>query len=333
MTKIDQIWKELENDLSATSGFLFRRYSGTIQPNVFVGLKVPEKVRCIATFLKSPVNIDLSPFSNLKDIQTEVIVDTKNANGRILLFKLVNNTHCDVFSNLSEDLMLNIGSPEDEHALVQNLLNRFHKWKSLFDKLNSPGLSLEEQHGLYAELHLLHKLLLSQISNRANIIRAWVGPDKNIKDFQVGSFAIEVKCTTGNNHQRIHINSERQLDTTNLERLLLYHLSVETRQKNRESVVSLVSRIIDLLVNDPITLSLFRAKLIEAGYFDHHAHLYEHVGYVIRSETFYNVTFGFPRIEERDLRPGVGDVKYSIITSQCDDFILAESEVLNQIKF
>lgn len=331
--RIEQIWNELESDLSTPSGFLFRRYSGVVQPDIFVALKVPEKIRCIAASVSNTVVIDLSPFSNLRDIQAEVVRDPQNANRNILFFKLVNNVHSDVFSILCEDLMLNIGSPADQRDLVKNLLNRFYKWKSLFDKINAPGLSLEEQHGLFAELQLLRKLILSQISSSSNIIRTWVGPDKQIKDFQAGSVAIEVKCTTGNNHQRIHINGERQLDTSNLERLFLFHLSVELRQENGESLAALVNSIQNLLISEPITLSQFRNKLLEVGYFEHHAELYEHTGYVIRNESYYNVAYNFPRIEERDLRPGIGDVKYSIITSQCYDFMLAESEVFNELRF
>lgn len=191
----------------------------------------------------------------------------------------------------------------------------------------------EEQRGLFAELYLLRKLLLSQISTPAKIVRSWVGPDRQIKDFQTGSIAIEVKCTTGNNHQRIHINGERQLDASNLERLFLFHLSAEVRQDNGESLVTLIKSIQTLLTNDAITLSQFRSKLLEVGYFEYHVDLYSQTGYVIRNESYYIVSHNFPRIEEGDLRPGIGDVRYSIIISQCYDFMLSESEVFNELRF
>lgn len=333
MMRIEQIWDELESDLSATSGFLLRRYSGVIQPDVFVALKVPEKIRCIAASVSDAISIDLSSFSNLRDIQAEVIRDPQNSSRNILLFKLLNSVHVDVFSILCEDLMLNIGNPEDQRELVKNLLNRFYKWKSLFDKINAPGLTREEQHGLFAELFLLRKILQSGISDVSNIIRIWVGPDKQIKDFQAGSVAIEVKCTTGNNHQRIHINGERQLDPSNLNNLFLYHLSAEVRENSGESLVTLINSIETQLTGDALTQAQFRGKLLEAGYFEHHANLYGQTGYIIRNESFYNVSGNFPRIEERDLRPGVGDVKYSIITSQCSEYMLTEGEVFNELIF
>lgn len=331
--RIEQIWGELEDDSSGTIGYYFRRYSGVIQPDLFVALKMPEKIRCIAARVSNSIHIDLFQFSSLRDIQAEVVSDPENNDQNILLFELLNSVHSDVFSTLCEDLMLNIGNPADQNVLVKNLLNRFFKWKSLFEKINTQGLTREEQHGLFAELYLLRKMLNAQISSAANIVRCWVGPDKQIKDFQIGNMAIEVKCTTGNNHQRIHINGERQLDPSNLRRLFLYHLSAETRQNGGESLGSIINSIKTEFESDSMTYTQFNSKLMEAGYFDHHANLYEQTRYFTRTESYYNVLGNFPRIEEHDLRPGVGDVKYSIITSQCSEFLLTEIEVFNELAF
>lgn len=331
MKRIDQIWTELEGDLSGTSGLLFRRYSAVIQPDLFVALKVPEKVRCIATSVSNSVNIDLSGFTNLKDIQAEVIADPERPNRHILLFKLINAVHSDVFSALCEDLMLSIGNPYNQEDLIKSLLTRFFKWKSLFDKIHEPGLTQVEQHGLFAELFFLRKMLSSKDLTASEIVRFWVGPEKQIKDFQKGNIAIEVKCTTGSNHQRIHINGERQLDSSQLARLFLYHLSAEVRLNGGETLVTLICEIRSFLSEDVIALAQFNSKLMEAGYFEHHAHQYEATGYTIRNESYYNVSGNFPRLEEKDLRPGVGDVKYSIITSLCSEYMLTEEDVFNEL--
>jgi hypothetical protein len=65
-----------------------------------------------------------------------------------------------------------------------------------------------------------------------------------------------------------------------------------------------------------------KSKLLEGGYFKDHKNLYE-TGYALRQEAFYKVEGDFPRIEERDIRNGIGDVKYSIILSQCSSFVLS----------
>jgi hypothetical protein len=79
-------------------------------------------------------------------------------------------------------------------------------------------------------------------------------------------------------------------------------------------------------------LNCFRSKLIEAGFFDNHRQVYENTGYFIRQGLFYKVENDFPRIEEKDLRNGVGDVKYSIVISQCPDYLLKEENVFQIIR-
>lgn len=61
-------------------------------------------------------------------------------------------------------------------------------------------------------------------------------PSNEIKDFQFGSWGLEVKTTSGNIHQKIHISNERQLDTSNITYLYLNHLSLELREGAGETL-------------------------------------------------------------------------------------------------
>lgn len=324
--KINHIWEELENDKSFSHGLLLRRYSGSVLPDVFIALKSPEKFRCIAAAITSSFKINLTSFSNLRDINVELISDDKKQEKNILLFKLLNNQHRDIFSVLCEDLIASISTVTNETQLVKELLNRFEKWKSLFDRAAAQGLSAEEQRGLFGELFFLRKFLQSN-NDFIAVISSWVGSEKQIRDFQSGTWSVEVKTTHGNNHQKVHISSERQLDISNLENLFLYHLSLEIRQQSGETLNKIVDSVSKILVSDFTLFNRFKSKLLEAGYFDQHRHLYEHTGYFIRQDVFYKVENEFPRIEEKDIRNGVGDVKYSIIVSQCSDFIRTEQQI------
>lgn len=332
MTKIDQIWEQLENDNSFSHGLLFRRYSGSVLPDVFVAIQNPEKCRCIAASINNDVPVDLSVYSNLRDINVELIPDENKPDKSILLFKLLNNQHKDIFSVLCEDLIASISSLTDESKLVRELINRFGKWKSLFDKASSQELSPEEQRGLFGELFFIGKFLQNN-QGFLNVVNSWVGCEKSVRDFQSGVWSVEVKTTSGNNHQKIHISSERQLDTTNLENLFLYHLSLEARQQSGETLNQIVDSILEILISDFAALTRFKNKLLTGGYFDHHRQLYESAGYFVREDTFYRVENDFPRIEEKDVRQGVGDVKYSIIISGCSGFTVPEQEVFQIINF
>lgn len=330
MTKIDTIWDELENDKSFSRGLLIRRYSGNVLPDVFVALKSPEKFRCIAASLSNTFEVNLSSFANLRDINVEISPDETNPDRNFLLIKLLNNTHKDIFSVLCEDLIINISSVINENQLYRELLNRFEKWQSLFDKASLQGLSPEEQRGLYGEICFLRKFLQHN-SDYQQIVTSWIGVEKQIRDFQWGNWSIEVKTTHGNNHQKIHISNERQLDTSNLDNLFLYHLSLETRLRSGETLNQAIDSVALILQNDFSSLSRFKSKLIEAGYFEKHKNQYSEMGYFSRNEVFYKVENEFPRIEEAEIRNGVGDVKYSIIISQCSDYIITEEQVFRTL--
>lgn len=328
--KINQIWDELTNDTSFAKGLLLRRYSGSVLPDVFVAIQQPEKQLCIASSISESIDFNISQFDNLQEIQIELIPDPNKQKKRILIFKLTNNQHRDIFSVLCEDLIANIATETNEKQLVKTLLNRFEKWKSLFTKIASEGLSSEEQRGLFGELYFIRKFM-QRNQNYSALLNTWVGPANEVRDFQMGNWAMEIKTTHGNNHQKIQISSERQLDVTHLEKLYIYHVSLEKAQESGETLNQIVSSITNLLASDTIALNRFRSKLYEAGYFEQHLLLYDTVGYFIRQDTFYSVEAAFPRIQENELRSGVGDVKYSIILSQCDEFIQTEESVFQTL--
>lgn len=329
MMRIIDIWNEQENDKSEI-GFLLRRCPASVLPDVFIGLRKDEQQKCIAIRLNKDKSIDLSIYSNLKDIKPEFRSDTKDSSKIYLLIILLNSQHTDVFATLCEDLISRVTEMNDQGKVVKELLNRLEKWKSLFDKAYEDGLSKEEQRGLYGELYFLRKWI-NNSGNFALCIKSWVGPEKAIRDFQISDWALEVKTTHGNNHQKVQINSERQLDTTNLHSLFLLHLSLEVQQKNGETLNQITDHVIELLSNDIASQSKFKAKLLEAGYFNTHRTYYENVGYQIRGENFYNVNNHFPRIEENDIRNGVGDVKYSIILAEYTEYLIEETNLLEKI--
>lgn len=328
MKKIDKIWIELENEKSFSKGLLFRRYSGSVAPEIFVALKSPEKYHCIAALIKGTIHIDIEQYANLKDITIEILPDKKNPYNRYLLFILLNSEHKNIFSVLCEDLLLSVSHINNEIVFINEMLNRFEKWKSLFDKISLQGLSPEEQRGLWGELYLLRKLFNNN-EDFNKIIMSWVGIEKGIRDFQFGDWSVEVKTTHGKNHQVVHISNELQLDTTNLENLYVLHLSIESRQQSGETLNSLVDSIRLILQQEEYSLlTKFNNKLLEAGYFENNKELYSSTGYFVRDESFYKVEDEFPRIEENDIRVGVGNVKYSILLSQCKSFKRNVEEIL-----
>lgn len=328
--RIEQIWNELDEDNTHVKGLLFRRYSADVQPDVFVAIQNPEKEYCIFFEIKGSVKLNTLSLLNSQEINIDLFPSPTEYDKRVLLLRLMNKEYSDIFGVLCEDLIENITNETDESVVIREVLNRIEKWKSLFNKITPQGLSPEEQRGLFGELYFLRKLL--QYSNQHTaVVNTWVGSEKQIRDFQNNSWAVEVKTTHGNNHQKIHVSSERQLDITNLEYLFLYHLSLERQSNSGETLNGMLDSIIEILRDDLIALNRFKFKIFEIGYSDTQRSLYENIGYHIRRDVYYKVENDFPRLEEKDIPDGIGDIKYSIVLSKCTSFIIPETQLLDLI--
>jgi hypothetical protein len=313
ITKIEKIWADFELKDCDKSGIVLKRYSPDIKPDCFVSMRMPEKVRSIA-FKLSSTNINIQIFNDLRDITSEIIPDETNPNKSLLLISLADNNLISIFAVLCEDFFQAVSEIIEEETLIQILKNRFTKWKELFILAKSPGLPPEKQIGLFGELFLI-KLLIQETTNIEHCLSIWTGPETGIRDFEINRTAIEVKTTQTHNHQKIGISSERQLDTTLLSNLFLFHLSLEKRNGSDYTLNSIVEEVFKLIGDNALLYNTFKRKLTNVGYFEHHKVKYQDISYFVRDEDFYLVKDNFPRIEENQLMKGVGDVRYSIVLS------------------
>lgn len=329
MNRILEIWNDLEK--ANSKGLLKKLYSNDKNQCVYGIFKNPEQYCGIAISVSNDIRIDISPFSNLQDLKVSLYNDSSFENHVILLIELLDYSSRDIFSILCEDLVITVSKLVSEQSIIKTALNQLEKWKSLFDKYNSIGLTPAEQQGLFGELNFLQKYL-SNGFEQTSILNTWVGVDRALRDFQYNNWALEVKTTAGNNHQKISISSERQLDETLLDNLYLYHLSVEVSKGNGENLNNKIASIRQKFENNAIALNIFNAKLLEVGYFDKHAEIYNERCYQLRQENFYKIEKDFPRIKENEIRDGVGDVKYSVILSQCKEYLISENTIFNTLE-
>lgn len=331
MTKIENIWLGLEGDNFSHSGLLYKRYSAEVLPDVFIALKAPEKLRCIAFRISVSFSLEENQWNKLKDIKIETLADERDSSKKFLLILLLNKQHKDIFSTLCEDLIFGVSEVSTEQTLVEKLLERLAKWQSLFEKVGKQGLPDEAQRGLYGEIYFL-RFFLRNTSDKNYCLKSWLGPEKSIQDFQYSNWAVEVKTTHGNNHQKIHITSERQFDDTIIEKIFLYHLSLDVRVGNGESLNTLIEGVVELLNDNTMASNLFKLKLLESGYYDIHKPLYDERGYTIRQENLYRVSGNFPRITENQIPIGVGDVRYSIVLSESEEWRINHQTLLGEIQ-
>jgi hypothetical protein len=150
---------------------------------------------------------------------------------------------------------------------------------------------------------------------------AWTGPSWSPQDFQGEGFGIEVKTSASKEPQTMRITSERQLDAQGLRVLFLGHLSLEVKVGSGETLPQIIQDLRQRAVEAACETE-FETRLYEWGYHDVHAWIYSRHGFVLRGEHIYEVREDFPRITEADVRPGVGNVAYSIAVSECSPYIL-----------
>lgn len=324
--KVFNIWTQFEQNRQ--KGMVKRLYTSDSAINVYCIYQHPEEHYGIALSFPKSIKFNGNPFSNLSELNVSLYEDTSFKNSWLLCATITDRDKKSVFSYMCENIIQTVLKESNIKSAVATFANTLIKWKNLFDKVRTGGLSREEQQGLYGELCMLHKFI-ENTDDLYSSVNYYIGTDKALRDFQGRNWAVEVKTTATNNPQLLKINGERQLDDTIIEQLFLFHCSVETSKMSGETLPDKVRSIRSLLSSDLAALSLFNSKMFEAGYLDAQEIKYLEQHYKIRKECFYSVKGNFPRIRENELRPGVGNVQYGITISDCEPYIVSEMFVLN----
>ncbi len=324
------LWAELE--AQNQMGIVKRLYDSSFPYHIFATFTSGERNYGIAFSYDKDIEVDITPFDNLKEMNVSLYNDSSYDNCKLLVISLISPSHRETFSSLCINLINVVKEMPSEKEMIKAVINQLEKWRNLFDKKRAGGMSNDQQQGLYGELHFLQKFLSKKITIPRIVLDYWVGVEAAIRDFQGNEWAVEVKTTSTSNPQKITINGERQLDESLLSDLFLYHCSVEVSKSNGEALSSKVEKLRSILGEDISALSLFNEKILQAGYYDEEAELYANRCYKIRDEHFYHVKNDFPRIKEGELRNGVNEVKYSIILDMCDSYCIPENQLFNTIK-
>lgn len=330
MSKTEKLWIELEKDNTFSSGVVMKRYSAESIPDGFVALFMPEKIKSIAFRFNKKFNNDFRIINNLKDIRIQIIPDKEQKEKQLLILSLTDNEFTDIFAVLCEDLFQSITNIAIESEFVKTLRDRFEQWKELFERVRDRELSLEAQKGLFGELYFLQKIITAT-DNPLFCVNLWKGPETGIRDFEHNMWAVEVKTTTTHNQQKLFINSERQLDCSHLNNLYLFHISVEIRDGFDFTINAIIDNLKKIISENIQAITIFNMKLLKAGFFKVDKEKYDKIGYEIRSEKYYHILDNFPRIEEKDLRANVGNVKYSIIPPENGKYKVLFEEIIKSI--
>lgn len=327
---LDAVWEELEA-LAAPGrvGRFKRRVHPESSVDLFVGVAKPANQRLLMMLASEASVTDVENLPSSQGVEARIVRPGEDGRDATLELALTDPRFTDIFSALAADVIDVVASIADERAAISEFVDRLRRWQRFLEETGFQGLSPERQRGLFAELWITRNLL--DHLEPALVIHAWTGPDHASHDFQFGPCALEVKGTAAKQHQHLRIVSERQLDDTGVDSLFLFHLSLDAHRGGGETLPALVDGL-RLRLHGTGAGQVLEGKLVQAGYLEQQRGLYEDVGYTPRESNVFQVRDGFPRILERDLVPGVGDVHYSISVAECKHFIVDQEVLLDEIQ-
>lgn len=249
--------------------------------------------------------------------------------------RLRNSEYADIFTAFAEDVAPRVTKALNPNLAASTLLARLRRWQK-FLSAGAGGLSPERQKGLFGELHFLYRHIISAFGPELSVT-GWQAPTAAHQDFQFATGSVEVKATAAKQPQAVRITSERQLDETGMRALFLHVVVLDEREvqpgkvMSGESLPEMVEKVRAILHGHDSAIESFEDKLLDAGYLSVDVYRYGDRRFSLRREDTYQVTGGFPRLVERSLPNGVGDVSYALSLSACQPYTVSVQEMLSTL--
>ncbi|WP_316195587.1 MULTISPECIES: PD-(D/E)XK motif protein [unclassified Bradyrhizobium] len=325
----DDPWKDIAPP-ATVDAFSAKRVDPDIPWNFFWGRALDRK--CLLVLAHAPESLPTGKLPKLKGIE---ITDVPRGAGaeRVLLFKLLEDTHRDIFERLCRDIVGCATRAASEREAVALSLARTWRWHHLLRGGLDGKLSPEEQKGLAGELLVIERLLLQCLSP-SEVLDAWRGPLGSPKDFEIGRLCLEVKARRGAATPQIAISSADQLDTAGIDELYLYVVELDQAPADTFqsfTLTELAARVRDRLLLGDAGVADVLDRLLAAtgfGWLDD----YSDSRWVEGQSHIFRLADGFPRLGSSSLPPGVTNVRYSISLQDCVPFVIDDCGLIDAVR-
>lgn len=216
----------------------------------------------------------------------------------------------ELFATMVADIAhaMNAEPGADENRLLRIFLGRIRAWQEFMRK-GARTLSPESEIGLVGELTVLRTIIDAGVPP-VLALESWVGPLDAVRDFEIGTGAIEVKTTISAVGFPAKIGSLEQLDDS--ERQPLFLAGVRLRQgETGQDLTEVVSDIRDISAGEAEATRLLNERLIAFGYLDAQADSYIRRFTLIETRVV-EVKNSFPRLIPGNVPLGVMEATYQI---------------------
>lgn len=175
------LWAVMEarNDMGITKLL----YDPSLPYHIYATYASDERGYGISFTFPDSIRIDTASFQNLKKLKVGIYSDGTLGDSKMLLIQLLAPAQRDTFSCLCESLINTVKDMDSEESMIKSVISQLDKWRNLFDKTGSEGLSPAEQQGLYGELGFLKKLISKSVFPASEALDYWVGVDAAQRDF------------------------------------------------------------------------------------------------------------------------------------------------------
>ena len=315
---IEDPWKDIAPP-AATGSINAKRVDPAARWGFFWGRAIDRKCLFVLTHTS-----DASPGGRLPNLHGVEIQDVpRSGNEHMLMYKLLDEVHRDIFQRLCRDIVSAASAATSEAEALALCLNRTWRWHHLLRGGGDARLSLDEQKGLAGELLVIERHLLACLSPR-EILNSWRGPLDAPKDFEIGRLCVEAKARRGAATPHIAISSADQLDISGVDRLFLYVVDIDQAPADTAesfTITDLAARVRDKLLARDAGLQEHLDQLLSAAGFEWDDD-YSDTRLVEGNSQAFQVTQEFPRISASGLPSGIANVRYSISLQDCVPFAI-----------
>ncbi len=325
MIPIKQIWDDQE--VSSKDGVLRHHLSGISSIRVFLGTVVISKTKVLILEVSGTREQHQNHLKKFRGVELQWL-PKNDSKGEIVLL-LTEPSLINIFTMLVEDVANELLSTRNEVEALTAFYSVITNWRRIFDRIRAPGLSLNQQVGLYGEL-LIMDLLLQGGLPPISVLNAWTGPERANKDFSWTSCSIEVKSSISN-RPALRITNEFQLDRNPGENLWVALVSLGTRPGKDNTLPELVNQHRLVFENNWELTTELESKLSEVGYQFEDEDLYSNLSYSIRNIKFFSITDEFPKLTSKNLPDSVFEVSYAVDISECNSFITESTSIIKTI--
>lgn len=324
----DSLLQELQEKTIGPDKIISRKYTSSNGIGLIYSVFSGERMRALA--IPSDKTLSETQFPVWKGVKIYLasMPEYDDPSRTYIVLQQITGTEAYIFEIVVENLRRVVETLSSSKGTADTVLNVLKKWEFFFSHGRVPLLTASEAQGLYGELLFLEGLIQRFGLNAVN---TWYS-EKNTHDFYIGQHGVEVKTSDKQAPYYAHINSEYQLDDSDVNgHLYLKMYALRSDRSGGQKLSELIWNIRDLLKSDIAVLNIFDKKLQTLGYFDA-AEDYYYTGYTLRDVYLFEVKPGFPRLVKKDIPNGIYHIEYDISISEGMNYAVEDDEFFRKLE-